>query len=548
MKRFCSGLLLLAAAAGGCGGGDETVVLTGPVFLTGDPELPEAAALSVDAGGRILAVHAEAPPAGADRVVVLPGVIALPGLHDAHLHLLGVGRRCETVDLLGVASPEEARERVAAFAAAHPEAAVIEGRGWDQNLFSDSRFPSWRDLDGAAERPVHLRRVDGHASWVNRALLDLAGLDAATPDPEGGRLLRDADGVPSGILVDNAADLLDAHLPQPTDADRERWLIQGMAACADAGLTAVSDMGLTAVDVAILLRLDAAGRLPLRVFGYLEGSEPGILDRLDTPPTGKRFVVQGVKHYADGALGSRGAALLADYADDPGNRGLLIHPSAELQALAAEVDARGGQLAVHAIGDRAVREVLDAFAALPEGATAARRPRVEHAQNIDPTDMLRLESLGAVASMQPTHCTSDMGWVEDRLGPDRLVGAYAWRTLSDLGVPLAFGSDAPVESENPLPGIWAAISRRDTRGEPPRGWRPQECLGWDAALAAFTSGAAWAVGREDDLGRLAPGYRCDLSLLDRDPRRLAAAEDPDLTAIRAVGTVVDGTLREPEGR
>ncbi len=548
MRYLLSGVLLLAAAAGGCGGGngsadEELMMVTGPVFVTGDEAVPEARAVVVDAAGRILSVHERIPEMPGVRRVILPGTLALPGLHDAHLHLSGIGRLLEQVDLGGIGSPAAAARMVAEFAAAHPQARVVTGRGWDQNLFPGRTYPTWNDLQGAADRPVWLRRIDGHAGWANRVLLDELGIDAATPDPAGGRILRDAAGEPTGVLVDNAMDLVESILPEPTDADRERWLAAGCAACADIGLTAATDMGLTAADVAALDRLDAAGKLPIRVFGYLEGTEEGILDLLDHPRAGDRFRIAGVKLYADGALGSRGAALLADYADEPGNRGLLIHSPAELTRLAREVHDRGGRLAVHAIGDRGVRVVLEAFAALGPDAIG-RRNRVEHAQNVHPDDFDRFVDVGATASMQPVHCTSDMGWCGDRLGPGRVAGAYAWRTMLDRGIPLAFGSDAPIESPDPLAGIHAAVTRQDAVGEPAGGWRPEQRLTEAEAIAAFTLGGARAAMAEDDLGVLAPGRIFDATLLDGDPRGGGGA----WLEVSATATVVGGRLRIADGR
>lgn len=539
MKKLISGFLLLAAA--GCGGGeDAAVIYTGPVFLTGDPGTPVAAAVGVDASGRITRLYAEVPDAAPGRLRKLPGRLALPGLHDAHLHLIGIGALAEQIDLGGSRSAAEARERVAAYAAAHPELPVLQGRGWDQNLFPGREFPGWRDLEGVDVRPICLRRVDGHAAWVNRAMLDLAGIDAGTPDPEGGRILRDSAGEATGLLVDNAVDLALDRLPEPTEADRERRLLSGMTACAADGLVAVHDMGLTAADVRILGRLDAENRLPVRVFGYLEGSEEGILDLMDYRSPGDRFEVAGVKFYADGALGSRGAALLADYSDEPGSRGLLIQPPEELAEMVGRVIAMGGAVAVHAIGDHGNRAVLEA---LEKAGAGSARNRIEHSQIVAPEDFARFAAVGAIASMQPTHCTSDMGWAPDRLGADRLAGAYAWRTMLDLGVPLAFGSDAPVEPQDPLAGIHAAITRQDRDGRPEGGWLPGQRLTEAEAVAAFTSGAAYAVGREADLGALTPGRFFDATLLDGDPRGEAA----EWLRARPAGTVVGGVPRVAAG-
>ena len=546
MKKVLSGFLLMAAAgcvAGGCAGGgdDDVVVYAGPVFITGDPAQPTAAAISVDRTGRIIGVHAEVPSTDQVDLRVLPGVLALPGLHDAHLHLAGIGRLFEEIDLGGSLTAAEARGRVADFAAAHPEIAVLQGRGWDQNLFPGRSYPTWKDLDEIGGRPVYLRRIDGHSAWVNRPMLALAGIDAGTPDPDGGRILHDDDGEPTGILIDNAVDLVLDVLPDPSAADRERWLIAGAEACAESGLVAAHDMGLTAVDVATLSRLDAAGRLPLRVFGYLEGSEPGILGLLDHVSPGDRFEIAGVKFYSDGALGSRGAALIEEYSDEKGTSGLLILEPEELAALVRDVHERGGRTATHAIGDLGNRVALAAVVAAGES-SATRRHRIEHAQIIHPDDFDVFVASGAVASMQPTHCTSDMGWAGSRLGEDRLVGAYAWRTMLDRGIPLAFGSDAPIESQDPLAGIHAAVTRQDASGSPQGGWRPEQKLTTDEAIAAFTAGAAYAVGRDEDLGALTVGRFFDATLLDGDPRGKAS----QWLDVKPLGTVVGGVLRRLE--
>ncbi|MBK6900420.1 MAG: amidohydrolase [bacterium] len=527
MNRFVAivSVLLAAVAAGAAAIPEESDTMvriyTGPVFWTGDPALPEAAAVAVSADGRILETYGVVPRDTPWEIVVLPGALALPGLHDAHLHVSGIGKRCEQAALEGAGSALEARDLVAAWAAANPDVAVVRGRGWDQSRWPGGAFPTWRDLEGAGSRPIVLRRVDGHASWVNRALLDLAGITAATPDPEGGRILRDAQGEPTGVLVDNAADLLTPVLPRSTTADQERWLLAGLAACADAGLTAVHDMGQTPETCDIAQRLADEGRLPIRLFVYLEGSETGSMAALGRYRAADRFAVRGMKYYTDGALGSRGALLLADYSDEPGRRGLAVTDAPDLADLVREVHRRGFQCAIHAIGDGGNRMALDAIAAAqaPDPSdTPPRRHRVEHAQVVHPDDFARFAALGALASVQPTHCTSDLRWAEQRLGPDRVRGAYAWRTFLDHGVHLPLGSDAPVEDWNPLPGVYAAITRQEPDGDPAGGWHPEQILTLDEALRGFTAEAAYAVGRESDLGALRPGLLFDCTVLDRDPR------------------------------
>ena len=498
-------------------------IFTGPVFLTDDPDFPEARAVAVKADGTILEFYSRAPHDTPWEVIPLPGELALPGLHDAHLHISGIGTLQEQVLLYDCTRPDEAAVRVSDWGRGHPEQQIIMGRGWDQNHFPTGEFPTWRDLEPAAARPVVLRRVDGHAAWINKAMLDLAGITARTKSPDGGRIIRDSQGEPTGILLDNAMDLLDDFIPEPTPDEIRNRLIAGMRVCAGKGLVAVHDMGLPPESMKILQQLAAAGEMPVRVFAYMEGSDDeGFATFQDYEKRTGLLSIQGVKLYTDGALGSRGAALLAPYSDAPGTRGLTIHTAAELEAMFASIHDRGGQITVHAIGDRGNRMALDAIEKA-QGADRSRRHRIEHAQIVHPEDFKRFAESGVIASMQPTHCTSDLGWAGRRLGPEREAGAYAWRTMLDLGVPLAFGSDAPVEDCDPLPGIYAAITRRNRAGDPPGGWHPEQALTWREAVDAFTRGAAFAVGREHDLGRLAIGYQCDITVLDRDPRGSAEA-------------------------
>lgn len=535
--RRVSAALLAALLLIGCGISANVTRYVGPRFVTPNGEV---AAVDVDRGGRIVALHAERPDDSVTDIVQVPGALALPGLHDAHLHLAGVGRRAELLDLRGSQSPREVRERVAAYVTAHPDVAVVRGRGWDQSLFPDRRFPTWRELEGISAKPMLLTRVDGHAVWANRALLDLAGISAATVDPEGGRLHRDAEGAPTGVLIDNAIDLLREHLPEPTDADRRRWVSVGAQACADVGLVAVHDMGMDVATLRALETVDRQHHLPLRVFVYLaddaasyEWLESGAARRR----TG-RIEVRGVKLYADGALGSRGAALVDDYHDEKGRRGALLTNPEELTRRAQRVHAAGAQVAIHAIGDLAVRVALDAIRDA-QGPSHVRRHRVEHAQVVSPQDLPRFARLAAVASMQPTHATSDMRWAEARLGVERLWGAYAWRRMLDGGVLLALGSDAPVESHRPLLGLYAAITRQDERGEPKAGWLPGQRLSFVEALRGFTQSAAAAVQREGELGTLSLGHALDVTVLGADPRGAPSK----LLEVKPVATIVSGRVR-----
>ncbi len=521
--------------------GKTLTAYTGPRFVTGESFVPVADTVIADETGRVRALAKGPPPKGLP-VVKLPGKLAVAGLHDAHIHVQSIGRAREGVGLLGVTSPAAAKRKVKAWAKKHHDAAAVEGRGWDQSRFPGKKWPTWQQLEGATDKPVFLERVDGHAAWVNRALLKLAGITKDTPDPAGGKILRDDKGEPTGVLIDNAVDLVAKKLPAPTPADIERWYLAGMKACADAGLVGVHLMGITVDAAKVLEKLDDQKKLPVRVFAYLLGSEDASFDflaHLDRPPS-EHLRFMGIKLFADGAMGSRGAALLAPYDDDKGNSGLLVTDPKDLAERVARVHKLGYAAAVHAIGDRANRIVLDAMKAspAPEGA----RDRIEHAQLVAPEDFQRFHDEHVIASMQPTHATSDMRWAEQRVGAERLKGAYAWRTMLDDKVRLAFGSDAPVESERPVLGIYAAVTRQDADGHPAGGFLPEQRLTQAETLAAFAAGAAYAVDMEQQLGALTPGMFFDVSLFSDDA---AAAKDPKAwLKTRVVGTVVGGVLRE----
>jgi predicted amidohydrolase YtcJ len=479
-------LWVLTAAAGAAAGEPAPGAPQAPadiVFLNGsvvtlDPLAPRASALAVR-DGRIVAVGDEAavrPLVGPKtRSVELGARAVFPGFTDAHVHVEGLGQALEQLDLVGTASLDEALRKVAAAARALPPGEWLLGRGWDQNDWPDKRFPTAADLDRVApDRPVLLERIDGHAAWANGRALALAGVTAATADPPGGRLLRDARGAPSGVLVDAAQGLIESRVPAPTREARKRRLERGLQACAQAGLTEVHDAGVDLDTIALYKELLAEGRLGVRVYAMLRGPE----DFLAMPATLEpeiglgdgRLTVRAIKVVADGALGSRGALLLQPYSDEPGTKGLATVDPARLRELLKQALARGFQVNTHAIGDGANRLVLDAYAeAFGAGGGAARRWRIEHAQVIAPEDVPRFKALGVIPSVQPTHCTSDMYWAEARLGPERAQGAYLWKTFLRQGVPVAGGSDAPVEKIDLLPGLYAAVTRRDAQGWPAGG-------------------------------------------------------------------------------
>lgn len=457
--------------------------------------------------------------------------VVTPGLIDAHAHPGGLGRKLAELDLVGTTGVAD----VVAKAAAAPGTGWLSGRGWDQNDWEGhDGWPTASDLDGIP-RPVALRRVDGHALWLNSAGLAEAGITASTPDPAGGRVVRDASGAPTGILIDTAMGLVE--LPKPDAAEQDRRLRNALDQIVRTGLVGVHDMGVSDEGLA---RYEAmADELPIRVWVYLDPDADAVERLCETGPWGTgRLRVVGVKAYADGALGSRGAHLSHDYSDEPGSTGLEITSTETLSELGECLLGGRAQLAVHAIGDAGIRSVLDAF----EAARAAHPDhgdvplRVEHLQVVAPEDLARMKALNAVASMQPTHATSDMPWAQERLGPERVEWSYAWRDVLAAGVPLAFGSDFPVEATSPSFGLWSATTRRDLDGEPEGGWRRDQTLRFNEAVDAFSRGTYTALGLTG--GQLEVGGRADLTLWQVEDRH----GSPFLTATH---TLLDGEVAAP---
>lgn len=560
MRAGLVAVLGLAVASAGCGGGQRRggrgvqLILHGGDVWTMDPARPRARTVAID-GGRVVAVGGEevlARRGPATRVIELGGRVVLPGLVDGHAHLGGLGRSLEILALRWVASEAAVADLVRAAAARLPAGAWIQGRGWDQNLWTPKLFPTRASLDAAAPgSPVILRRVDGHAAWVSSEVLKRAGIDRTTADPPGGLIERDAAGEPTGVLVDNAMELVARVVPEADDATIERWILAGARACLEVGLVGVHDMGVDEPTAAVYRRLAAAGKLPLRVYGFVEdeqqGPRAGAAERAlaREPERGEgRFKLGGIKLYADGALGSRGAALLADYADDPGNTGLVLTTRARIEELARGALAHGWQIGVHAIGDRANRDVLDAYAAVLQAAPVVRklRWRVEHAQVVAPEDLGRFGAMEVIAAMQPVHATSDMPWAEARLGPARVRGAYAWRSILAAGGRIVGGSDFPVEEATPLAGLYAAITRQDRTGAPEGGWYPEQRMTVDEALAAFTTAPAYAAFEEATRGRLAPGFAADVTVLDAPAKGAASLSPAHLLAAKVALTLVDGAV------
>jgi predicted amidohydrolase YtcJ len=471
------------------------------------------------------------------------GSTLLPGLIDAHGHIVDLGFQYVRIQLVGTTSLNEAQERIRRYAGEHPQLAWLRGAGWNQVIWKLGRFPLASELDAVvSDRPVLLERVDGHALWLNSAALRAAGITRDTADPAGGRIERDADGNPAGVLVDKAMDLMDQVVPRPDAAESMSALKAALAHMNSVGLTSAGDAGVHADTIRLYRQLADQGELPVRMYAMIMdvGEDFRALSK-DGPLIGygqDRLTVRSVKLFADGALGSRGAALLAPYSDKPDQRGLLFMSDAEMDRRIQTALGAGYQVNVHAIGDAANRQVLDGFEAAYKAVGGRElRNRIEHAQVVAPADIPRFKQLNLIASMQPTHATSDKNMALDRVGPERLKGAYAWRTFLDQGTRIAGGSDFPVESDNPFFGLHAAITRTDHEGQPPGGWHPEQAMTPIEAFRAFTLDAAYAEHWETRIGSLEPGKWADFILIDRDLFKIPAG---DIWKIKVQQTWVAG--------
>ncbi|MFQ5745635.1 MAG: amidohydrolase [Gemmatimonadota bacterium] len=540
-----------AGPRGGVAAGPSAdLVLRGGVVFVGDAEGTKARAVAIR-GDRILAVgpQAEGLIGPSTRVVELRGRLVTAGMNDAHLHLGAGGLSMLNVRLEGTTSLARIEARVREAADAAPSGEWVTGRGWDHTRLPAAErgpdgWPPRAPLDRAApDRPVFLKRVDGHTAWVNGAALRALGIDETTPDPPGGRILHDPEtGEPTGILLENAADAAEAAIPEPSDARAMQGLEMALDVARRTGLTSVQTR-VTARDVRNLESLRREGRLTLRVYGWRPLTDEilatyrraGITEGFGGP----WLRIGAVKAYVDGTLGSRTAWMLEPYADDPGTRGISRIEPETLRRLVLAADSAGLQVLAHAIGDAANREVLDIYEeAARTGPARPRRHRIEHAQVLDAADIPRFARLGVVASMQPTHATSDMRWAEARIGHERAAeGAYAWRSLLDAGAHVAFGTDFAVEPMAPIEGLYSAVTRqsRERPGEPPSGWLPEQRLDIEEAIRLYTAGSAWAEFEEDRKGRLEPGMLADVVVWDRNllevpPERLLQAK-PDLTIV-----------------
>ncbi|HEY1953510.1 MAG TPA: amidohydrolase [Gemmatimonadaceae bacterium] len=553
MKHLSTYLAMLALAPAVLEAqGAADLVLTNGTIYTVDNARPRASAMAVR-GGHVLFVGSDAEAralAGAStRVIDLHGMTVLPGFTDAHAHLLGLGTMLGRVNLAGSTSYDDVIARVKAFTKDIRPGEWIQGRGWDQNRWPTKEFPTHEALSRAfPNNPVALERIDGHAVLANARAMELAHVNAATRDPSGGRIIRLASGAPSGVFVDNASGLIARAIPAPTRADTRKAILAAIAEANRWGLTSIDDPGENAQTIALFEELAQAGNYNLRNYVMLsDPGEPGSAEAQGNPYIKRgpqsalydgHIWVRAIKLYADGALGSRGAALLAPYTDEPTNSGLLVSRPEHIEAWAEQGLRTGFQINVHAIGDRGNRIVLDAFdSALRKYPKADHRFRIEHAQILSPEDIPRFARLGVIPSMQATHQTSDMGWAESRVGAQRIRGAYAWRSLLNTGVVIPNGTDFPVEEVNPLLTFHAAVTRQDPNNQPAGGWYPEQKMTRQEALQSMTIWAAYAGFQESMLGSLTPGKYADFVILDRD---IMEVPDTEILGARVISTWVGG--------
>ncbi|MBA3677674.1 MAG: amidohydrolase family protein [Sphingosinicella sp.] len=511
--------------------------------LAADGQLGRFNALVVDDAGKVkqLLQRGDKPAKRTEFRIDGRGRTLIPGLFDAHGHVMGLGFTALQLDLSETRSLAEAQAKIAAYAAANPSPRWIVGRGWNQEKWGLGRFPTAADLDKMVSgRPVWLERIDGHASWANSEAMKEAGVNAQSVSPPGGKIEKIGRN-PSGIFIDAAAQLVQKAVPEPLPRSREQALAKAQEIMHSLGLTAVADMGTSGEDWLVMRRAGDAGRLNIRILSYAAGID-NLLAVAGTGPTpwlyDNKLRMVGVKFYTDGALGSRGAWLKQPYSDSPGERGLTFMSDATLKNLMSRAAMDGFQVAAHAIGDAANAQLLDAFEELSGTYKNDRRWRIEHAQIVDPVDLARFAQHGIIASMQPVHQASDWRMTEARLGPARLGGAYAWQSMIRNKVPLAFGSDFPVESPNPFHGLAVAISRVDAQGQPPGGWMPDQRVSFNQAFMAFTHGAAYAAFAEDRIGALDRGKMADFIFIDRDI--FAGATPEQIRETKVLETYVGG--------
>ena len=525
-RIFFSVLIIVSLLAISCENTQQskkTVIQNVQGYTFYDGELREFTSLAFR-DGKVIDVYSDTTFEAGPNTEVIDGEgnVMMPGLIDAHGHVMGLGFQQMNANLTNTNSLDEALQRVRDYAVKYPNLTWIEGRGWNHTHWDIGRFPTAEELDQVvSDRPVWLSRVDGHAGWANTKAMEMAGITAETEAPEGGKIIRDENGNPTGVFVDAAMSLVSSEIPDPTEKEQKLALEKALQQMRSHGLTSVHDAGVGVNTWEMYKNFADQEKMKTRIYAMISGtdstfdalSENGPIDSYKND----RLALQSVKIYADGALGSRGAAMLEPYSDDPDNRGLLFHRQEKMNSMVLKAMSNGYQANVHAIGDRANRQVLDAFANAKDSlGNQELRNRIEHAQIVHPNDIPRFKELNIIASMQPTHATSDMNMAEDRIGEERMEGGYAWQTFLDQGTVVASGSDFPVESVNPFFGLYSAVTRQDHQGNPEGGWYPSERMTREQAFRSFTLDAAYAAHQEDVLGSLEPGKWADFILIDRD--------------------------------
>jgi predicted amidohydrolase YtcJ len=547
MRRFALLSLFFAAVPlGAQSPRPADLVVTNARIYTVDDARPAVSAMAVR-DGKVLFIgsarEAMALRGAATRIVDLGGRTVIPGMVDAHAHLLGLGQALRTVNLVGAKSYDEVIARVVERAKGLPAGQWLLGRGWDQNQWGDTRFPTQEALSRALpNNPVWLTRVDGHAGLANAAALRAAGVTAASVDPSGGRIERSAAGEPTGVFIDNAKALVERSIPAPSREDTRRAIREAIAESQRWGLVGLHDAGESRATIDLMEEMAKAGEIHFRLYVMIGDDSAAIAHYLQRGPQSALYDnhlwIRTIKLYADGALGSRGAALLEPYSDDPNNRGLLLSAPAHIQDVASRALRSGFQVATHAIGDRGNRVVLDAYdKALQANPTPDHRFRVEHAQILNHDDISRFAELGVIPSMQAVHQTSDMYWAGNRLGTGRLLGAYAWRSLLNTGVVVPNGSDFPVEAVNPLLSFHSAVSRQDAENWPAAGWMPEQRMTREEALKSMTIWPAYAGFQEVMMGSLTPGKLADFVVLDRD---IMTIPERDILGTNVIATYIGG--------
>lgn len=514
----------------------ETVIHNVSGYTSTNSGIQEFSVLIFSDEGRVVATGGESLLKEHPDAIRIDGngQTVLPGLVDGHAHLSGYGFLSRSLNLAGSPSLRVAIGQIAEYAETVPPSGWIQGRGWNQVLWTPQDFPSASDIDAVVpNRPVWLKRIDGHAGWANSRAMEISGIDDDTPDPIGGKIIRDSNGKATGIFIDKAMGLVTAHIAPPDKDDIRDLYRAAVAGLLPYGMTGMHDAGISIQEAEVLISMADDGDLDMRVYAMLSGAGNN-LDAMEKPLRGyarDRLDISSVKLYSDGALGSRGAAMIEPYSDDPENRGLPFYTQDELTGFVHKANHMGFQVGIHAIGDRGNRMALDAFEAVQGKRPSPLRNRIEHSQIIALEDIPRFAELGVIAAIQATHATSDMNMAEDRVGADRIKGGYAWRRLLESGAVLANGSDFPVELANPWHGLYASVTRQSRDGEPDGGWYADQALTREEALHSFTLANAFAARQEDVLGSLEAGKWADFIVIDRDYFEIPASEIDDIQVL-----------------